>query len=151
FRIENDQVLKFLGLAPRPGSYRYAINEFADKIELLEKEANRAHLVDPKQRDVFDTKIVELADHLRLYIDLATLRMVRIVPPQTAEEEWLSLLDAAHAAQESGNDYPAARQVGTVLLAYAQNDPEKFNSELEKYRKWLDEQMPQETRLADFE
>ena len=34
FRIENDEVLNFLGLPERPGSYRYSINEIfaSDKI-----------------------------------------------------------------------------------------------------------------------
>src|SRR5258708_31605832 len=33
FRIVNDQVLNLLDLKPRPGSYRYAIEEFGSKFE----------------------------------------------------------------------------------------------------------------------
>src|SRR5262249_58644926 len=53
FRIENDQVLKLLDLKPKPGSFRYAIDEFADKLAKLEDEARRAHDVEPQKRDLF--------------------------------------------------------------------------------------------------
>src|SRR5262249_45782515 len=33
FRIENDQLLKLLGLEQRPGSWRYAITEFAGRFK----------------------------------------------------------------------------------------------------------------------
>ena len=60
FRIENDQVLDLLGLEARPGSFRYAIAEFADKMDRLEEAAKSAMAVDSKKREKFNEKILEL-------------------------------------------------------------------------------------------
>src|SRR5262249_14326817 len=46
FRIEDLQVLNLLGLEHRPMFWRYAIDEFADKIELIAREATRASKLD---------------------------------------------------------------------------------------------------------
>jgi ABC-type transport system involved in cytochrome c biogenesis permease subunit len=151
FRIENDQVLKLLGLEPRPLFWRYAIDEFGDKVELLEREAERARKIDSKQRDIFDVKILELEQHLGVYLELSRLRSALIVPPESPDDEWSTLFQSVNDTQRTGRENPALRSLATALLAYAKDDPQQFNAEIAKYRKLLDEQMPADTWRADLE
>ena len=67
FRIENDHLQDLLGLSPRSG-FRYAIDEFADKLPKLADKATRAQQIPAKQQDKFDVKSIELAQHLQTYI-----------------------------------------------------------------------------------
>jgi ABC-type transport system involved in cytochrome c biogenesis permease subunit len=151
FRIENLEVLKLLGLKPKPGSFRYAIDEFADKFGALEEEARRAHNVDPQKRDLFDQKVLELYDHLGKYVELAQLKVPLAVPPQGKDKEWQPFIDAMMEAKAGGKDNPAARALGEILMAYVDNKPEAFNKAVEAYREKLAVQMPRETEMAGFE
>jgi ABC-type transport system involved in cytochrome c biogenesis permease subunit len=151
FRIENLDVLKLLGLKPKPGSFRYSIDEFADKFPALEDAARRAHDLDPKQRELFDEKVLELFQHLQIYVELAQWQVPLAVPPQNKGEEWKSFWDAMREAKAGGKENPAARALGTILLAYAENKPDDFNKAVEAYREQLNKQMPAENGMASFE
>jgi ABC-type transport system involved in cytochrome c biogenesis permease subunit len=151
FRIENLDVLKLLGLKLKPGSFRYAINEFADKFPDLEREARRAHGVDPKKRSLFDVKVLELYDHLGIYVELAKIEVPLAVPPQGKGEEWKPFPEAVMEARAGGKDNPNARVLGTILMAYVDNKPDNFNNAVVEYRDMLASQMPRETEMAGFE
>ena len=63
FRVENDQVLRLLGLERRQG-LRYAISEFRDKMADIEKAASEAARVEASRRDVYQRQLLELTRHL---------------------------------------------------------------------------------------
>jgi ABC-type transport system involved in cytochrome c biogenesis permease subunit len=151
FRIENDQLLKLLGLEARPLFWRYSIDEFRDKIGELAERADRARNVPAKDRDVFDQKVMELVQHLELYMGLASLQTPYAIPPVSRGQEWQPFVEAFHQAQQTGQDNPNARSYGRLLMAYAQGKPDDFNRELASYRQRLDEQMPEQTRKANLE
>jgi ABC-type transport system involved in cytochrome c biogenesis permease subunit len=151
FRIENGQVLNLLGLPERPGSWRYSIEEFGGKMGEIERQAKQAHDLDPKQRDLFDTKIIELAQHLQLYVDLAQWEKPLAVPPQAGSEEWQPFLRAMLEARQTGQENPAARALGKILLAYAEGKPDEFNQEVAAYHQSLQDRMPQSVQKAGFE
>src|SRR5206468_819662 len=69
FRIENLDVLSLLDLKPRPGSYRYSIDEMGKKWTELDAALHRASA--KKEPDKFDQKLMELGEHLKLHIELA--------------------------------------------------------------------------------
>jgi ABC-type transport system involved in cytochrome c biogenesis permease subunit len=98
FRIENEQVLSLLGLQPRPG-FRYAIEEFSDKLEQFYAQANRAKKVPKEQRDLFDVKLIETAQHFELYTSLATRAVPYVLPPRSPGEEWQPYAQAEKEAQ----------------------------------------------------
>ena len=58
FRIENDQLLNTLGLEERSG-LRYSFAEFSEKILGLKETVAKANAVDPKQRDLFQRKLLK--------------------------------------------------------------------------------------------
>ncbi len=71
-RIENDQVLAFLELKARSG-FRYSIAELLPKLKEVEDQANRAGKKDEASRDLFDTKIMDLARRVHLIGRLTNL------------------------------------------------------------------------------
>src|SRR5581483_7289027 len=118
----NDQVLNLLDLKPKPMWWRYSIDELRPKMEVLNKEANRAHRLrreDPKKLDLFDTKILELAQHLQIYLDVAQLSTPFAVPPINGEGDWQPLIMAVMEARNTQKDNPHARALGAILVAYA--------------------------------
>lgn len=150
FRIENDHVLDLLGLPARPGFYRYSVDEMADKIDVLAKEAQRAKEVDPKQRDVFDAKILELADHLQLYMSLARLEL-RMTPPTQPNQEMQPLREVMVEAISAGDSSHPALPMMRLLRAYAGNRVDDFNKALADHRANIVKQLPTERGWARYE
>jgi ABC-type transport system involved in cytochrome c biogenesis permease subunit len=151
FRIENDQVLDLLGLEPRSKThFRYAIDEFRDKIDQLAERATRARKIESKQRSLFETKLIELAEHLELYIKLSSLQGIEPIPP-SAGNDWLTFHAALIEQQKTGEQNPALMAWGKMLFAYAHGDRESFNRELTSYRESLAKLKLEETDRTDFE
>jgi ABC-type transport system involved in cytochrome c biogenesis permease subunit len=150
FRIENDQVLNLLGL-PRREGFRYAIDEFRDKIDKLDEKANQAAKTDPKQRDVFQAKVLELAQHLDLYMKLARYEEPLLVPPARADEDWQPLGPALLASEREKNRDSDAFAFSRVLLAYADGDAKTFNKEVKTYRERLETRQGVSAGKAGFE
>jgi ABC-type transport system involved in cytochrome c biogenesis permease subunit len=92
FRITNDQVLGLLGLEPRPG-FRYAYNEFENKLPELEKKADRAAGKPAKERDRFEAKALELANNVNTYNHLSRgwESKLRLLPPPDGGQDWKPL------------------------------------------------------------
>jgi len=150
FRIENDQVLDLLALAPRSG-FRYAIEEFADRLPKLQEKASKAHDTPAKQQTLFDAKSIELAQHLQTYIQLSELDGIEVVPPETAGETWLTLRDAILQEQQNGKQNEAARSVAAILFDYGKDDVQAFNGDLVSYREYVAGLNLPETKTIDFE
>jgi ABC-type transport system involved in cytochrome c biogenesis permease subunit len=151
FRITNDQLLSMLKLEEKPGSYRYSVNEFADKISLIAQRAGAAQKKDASDRDLVDAQLVQLAEHLQIYVNVANLEGPYAVPPQSKGDDWKPLIQALGEEKQGGPENPAARALGMMLLAYAQDKPADFNREVENYRHRLDVQMPETLARTDFE
>ncbi len=171
FRIENDQLLNMLGLKAKPEFYRYSIEELAPRIEKLQEEATRARKVEPRQRNSFDQKTVELAEHLELYIQLAQWREMLPVPPASQGQEWKTFFQglqewepfvkalkedksfgaAVAEARQNGQPVPPAGALFGLMLAYSQGNVEQFNSQLADYQQQLADLIPGAVRTAKYE
>jgi ABC-type transport system involved in cytochrome c biogenesis permease subunit len=150
FRIQNDQLLDLLGLAPRSG-FRYSIEEFADKLPKLQEKAGHARDIPVKQQDLFDAKSIELAEHLQTYIQFSELDKMEMVPPDAAGGEWLALRNAIVKQQQNGQVNKPAMSFAAILVAYGKGDVETFNQEVSDYGKYLDSLHLPETKTIDFE
>ena len=149
FRIENDQVLNLLGLVARPGSYRYSLNEIGMHWHKLAEEVDRAK--NAQTRDLYDDKLLELAEHLRVYIELSGNQTLLAVPPAVKPPPdavpgtgWTTLGGASPSN-------PNAVALNDLLEAYDKGDVERFNKGVDAYRATLATAMPKETAQADFE
>jgi ABC-type transport system involved in cytochrome c biogenesis permease subunit len=150
FRIENDHVLDLLGLAPRSG-FRYAIEEFADKLPQLQEKASNAQMVPAKEQTLFDAKSIELAQHLQMYIRLSEFEGVELVPPEMAGGTWLTLREAILQEQQNGIQNDAARSIVSLLVDYGKADAQSFNRDLTSYRNYLAGLHLPELKTIDFE
>jgi len=81
-----------------------------------------------------------------------------VVPPQSSEEEWETYATAwtkgvVRSIVSQPESRPATESLTKMLLAYADDDAEAFNSEVESYRVWLSKNAPDQRDLekADFE
>src|SRR5439155_12929134 len=86
FRIENDQVLNFLDLQPRPGFYRYSMMELSPRFEAFFDEAARVADIDPKERDLYQSKIDLLQHRLSLFQSMMRGNVPLLLPPRKADE-----------------------------------------------------------------
>jgi ABC-type transport system involved in cytochrome c biogenesis permease subunit len=95
FRIENDQVLRLLDLENRPQFYRYSLNEIGKHFDQLDRETRRVVTLQKQggKLDLFDQKLLELREHIELYLELAQLHKPLAVPPEADDEDWRSLAD----------------------------------------------------------
>src|SRR5260370_8089086 len=150
FRIQNDQLLDLLGLAPRFG-FRYAIEEFADKLPKLEEKATHAQKIPPKDQDKFDVKSIELAQHLQTYIHFSDLDKMEMIPPDKPGGDWSSIQDALIQQQQNSQVNKALLPVAGILSAYGKGDIQTFNRKLADYRTYLDSLNLPETKPIDFE
>jgi ABC-type transport system involved in cytochrome c biogenesis permease subunit len=93
---------------------------------------------------------MELAQHLETYAELSQWHIPLTVPPQQGEE-WQPFLRAVVDARNTGEDNPAARALGSILLAYSEGDADKFNHELATYQEWLRANRPEDLEKTSFE
>lgn len=150
FRIENDQVLSQLGLKERSG-FRYSLSEFWDKRALVLRSAEEASQLPEDRRDLFQSKIIELARKLQTYFLIRRWVTPLVVPPQTDKEEWKALDEAMAQVHETGIDNPAARSYFSMIMGYAQGDARAFNAEIGRYRSLVDPSMGKDAFRTRFE
>jgi ABC-type transport system involved in cytochrome c biogenesis permease subunit len=159
FRIVNDEVLALLGLERRKG-YRYGFGELLPRMAVLQREAERAHNVKQKDRQVYDHKVVELFKHVELYVGLAEGRAetLKLVAPAFPGDDWKVLPKARVALRmlEDRNPNQLAAHVSTIafeamLYTYARGEPKEFNKVVERYHKLVGEVLPAEAGTASTE
>lgn len=104
FRIENDKVLDLLGLKMRD-RLRYSLAEFASKVPDLMSEADALggddehEAKDPKHYTLRDAKIMELAQHVKLYLGISSHTTPLVVPNPDGSDQWKSVGQAVHEMQ----------------------------------------------------
>ena len=147
FRIENDQLIKFLQLTPRDG-LRYSLREIinAGKVEEYFKEVHRVKKMDPKQHTLFDNKIDELAQHIQLVIQLSSHQTPLVVPNPNGDDLWKSFRDAFDRFDSQNDNLPKAIDAETykvyreLLVAYDAGEKREFNSILARHLADLESQ-----------
>jgi len=123
-RIDNDQVLNLLQLKPRPGFYRYSLEEIYPHFAELEDAKRVADKKEKLKRDVLDVKVLELHNHLGEFLKLLHLNDPGFIPTDSPEKKWATLLDIDkeiaknhHADIEALRDKVAEQTHDPQLLA----------------------------------
>ncbi len=93
FKIENDQVLALLKLEPRKGLL-YALEEFSEYAPLLLKQGDTSLRKPVEKRDLYDVKIIEVAERLKVYYQLSLVNAPMNIAPSGANPNWSTLPDA---------------------------------------------------------
>ncbi len=82
FRIHNLELLETLGLEPRQG-FRYAIDEFADKMVDFDNQVRLADSTPAAQRDLYAIKVLDLYRRLNEFL---VLQEAFRIPPRISAE-----------------------------------------------------------------
>ncbi len=153
FRIEHPRVLQLLNLKERPGSYRYAADEFRDKISELDREANLAHRKGPKDRDDFEKAVTDLAEHLTRYMVLAQWGQPYWLPPLEGEkaDNWKTLRDAVREVQNTGQRSADVIAIGKFLQAYGDGEVGEFNEGVRAYNERFAKRLEPDAARASYE
>lgn len=147
FRIENDQVLAFMGLKARSG-LRYSYSEFVDKVPDLGEEVERIENIEPKFRNLFESKLMELAHHVLIYKKLASYADPRVLPPRrTGDDRWLTLPEGSGQMEY----VPLMRAYAGIIMAYGEGKAADFNRAVAAYREALSQRVPDSFPKAEFE
>jgi ABC-type transport system involved in cytochrome c biogenesis permease subunit len=140
FRIENDQLLDMLKLERRVGSYRYSFAELGPSLKKLTEQADRARERDATKRDTYQVKVLELAEHLQLFVSLARMEDPLLVPiPNATDVSGFAILP--EATQKSPKD-PAVLAMFDMLEAYSKEDATAFNQALAGYTGIIEKRVP---------
>ncbi len=135
-RIENDQVLNFLELAPRPGFFRYSLAELQPRFLALFEESERVHDIDPKNHNLYDAKILLLEKRIGVFDAISKGSSPLVVPPARGDKDWASLRQGVHDLFQKQNvNDPALRSWLVMLMAYRDGDVKTFNKTLDAYSK----------------
>lgn len=147
FRIENIEVLSLLGLEPREG-FRYSFDEILPRIYDLHKQSEHAQSIAEDRRTVYDSKVLELGEHVKIFTDLQlTNPQLLVVAPSADQESWRSLEDGIKNAEKDGS----AQYLIKVLRNYHKGNAASFNADIKKYQAWLAAERPAEYKNCQFE
>jgi ABC-type transport system involved in cytochrome c biogenesis permease subunit len=152
FYVSNDEVLALLGLEPRSG-FRYSLKELIGTTPDQQRLLIEAAVAADKQRKdnkenmtLFQTKVLELMEHIDVFQSLAKKQSPRLIHPAQGSEDWdeltvwfsedeLPVTDLRPYAQDQRF---SSRQdvllLAAMMTAYEQNQVPQFNLALTKYR-----------------
>jgi ABC-type transport system involved in cytochrome c biogenesis permease subunit len=158
FRIENDQLLRELGLDMRE-RLRYSINELNHKIEFIEGQAHRIRNIPAKDRSLFDAKLMELYQHMHLCMEVSSMYAPRVVPDPEENQPWkpfrVAFMDMVEKIQSGEAEDPQTEETVKVymdlLRSYDASDKEGFNKKLAAHLDKLDRQSPVMMKMLKLE
>ncbi|MHB0955803.1 MAG: cytochrome c biogenesis protein [Pirellulaceae bacterium] len=105
FRIQNLELLDTLGLERRQG-FRYAIQEFAPKLDVFSEQVRQARRSEPDQRGLYEKKVLELDQKFNQYIMLREAFRPAPLRAESLREDLAQ--EANRREQNSGNVMPLA-------------------------------------------
>lgn len=150
FAIDHPDVLGLLSLEPR--QRRYSFDQVLGDVGRLEQQYTMAMSVDPRQRSLYQRKIIELGNRLDLYARFShQLGLLYLIPPAAGGDEWRQLRHAIDNAHAGSDIHPGAQQLIAALQAYGRDEPAEFNRAVAAYHDTLRATNPDITRYTRFE
>jgi ABC-type transport system involved in cytochrome c biogenesis permease subunit len=139
FRIDHPDVIDVLKLDS--ARKLFSMNELLAQAKQIEQQVDLINNTDPKARDLYQRKMLDLVRQINLYLSLEQMESLYLVPPLEAGGEWQQY-GQAMAAAPGGKVYAGAQAVQSALLLYQQGKPAEFNREMAGYHSLLAEKMP---------
>lgn len=111
FRIDNEQVLQLLELKYKPGFYRYSLNELRPRLNKFFVALKTAEDLNENKRELYHAKIIELAERLKAYEQLARHAAPTLIPKDKGSDTWLTLAEIDQkVAQQNPQLFEEARK-----------------------------------------
>lgn len=129
----------------------FSIGQLRASESKLNEQVSKAEQVDAKARDLYQRKMVELGDKLRLYFRMSDWQELYLVPPTGAERQWQTTEQVVKASEQTKQVGPALEAFVPILQAYGRNQPEEFNRAVAAYQGLIGEQLPGPGKTAAFE
>ena len=140
FRVENERLLTELKLPVREG-LRYSARELAPSIARLQRWSDAAsqRKRDGKPLDLFDTKVLEMAERIKLFSDLSGGATPLALPPDAAGHGWEAFADLRAAAGMTAEEIVLKKHGVTI---------ESMHTLTREKRQAIDTDIEKETDLA---
>ena len=150
FRIDHPDVLALMGLTHDDGK-RFSFAKIKEHYDTISNQAHNAMQVKPKKRNLYQKNVLDLFAHIMLYTRLSRLETPYFVPPLFDGEQWEPLAQALSDVHHSVRRQAALKSFLSLLAAYQDTDPQRFNQQLNQYRQLLNDHIPQIITRADYE
>lgn len=157
FRIDNQDILAFLGLDQSEKYFTIqqviSSKEQRDRLQSQIDQALQSQESGTlKTSDVYQRKILELADHLKLYIKLKNFGELYFIPPAHAGGDWQKVTSAV--AKKKANPAMASADLASfmqLLGDYNESKPDAFNAAVADYRGRLEQNLGTQQKKFEFE
>jgi ABC-type transport system involved in cytochrome c biogenesis permease subunit len=146
FRIDHPDIKSLLGLSD--SSKTFSIKEIFPKIDKLQEQYSKAREV--KNKDPFQRQIVELAQRVILFNQLASIESLYLSPP-LVNAEWRPFGEVMQAVKSKNERDPGAESFMGMIQSRADNSPEQFNALAASYSDLIEQRMPDLSRKLDTE
>ena len=151
FRIEHERIIELLGLERRPGDFRYAVDEFLPRMRELDQEANLARKTPSKERDAYQSGLIDLASNLTRFMAMAQFQRPHWIPPSKMGGDWQNFEQIAAESRRTGVPNPDAQNVLSILTAYSNGDVKIFNDAVKLHNDRLKLGFASDVARSDFE
>ncbi|HMB95223.1 MAG TPA: cytochrome c biogenesis protein CcsA, partial [Tepidisphaeraceae bacterium] len=143
-------ILRMFGLLT-PESL-FSMNDLSPNLPKLQEQYALASAVPAKQQDLYQKKIVDLANHILLFNELASIEPLYLSPP-LKNPQWRTFGEAIVAVEKNPqqNRDPGSEAIAVMIQAYHDNQPDQFNQAADAYRMAIANQLPQISRKLDLE
>ncbi|CAN5515393.1 hypothetical protein BH09PLA1_BH09PLA1_32330 [soil metagenome] len=161
FRIDHPDIISLLNLDSQRKVFSLA--ELQSNLAKVDEQVMRIGSVPKQKWNIYQRKMVDLHNHLKLFMSLADGRDLYIAPPLEPGQDWKTfqqaVIDGGSAAAAPGGT-PGARipRMNPGLAAYSamfnsyhSDRADMFNSAARDYLGYLSGLMPDVSRRVDFE
>jgi cytochrome c-type biogenesis protein CcsB len=145
FRVDHPGVIGLLGLDP--DQKRFSLSTILKSREKLQEQFVRAQGVPAKERDLFQRRIMDLAEKLSVYQQVGRMESLFLVPPLAAGQVWQPL----GKALAEPTIHPVAQTYLDAITAYHDDKPKEFNSIVRSYATTFQQKLLRDDQHARFE
>ncbi|MFO0848715.1 MAG: cytochrome c biogenesis protein ResB [Gemmataceae bacterium] len=151
FRIENDQVMNLLQLKRREG-LRYSVDEMKERFDEFDQAARKALEKDPKQRDLFEAKLLELRKHIEKYLEVWQGQAPILLPPTGSGLDWRTPAEAKRASVQAAFQAIRSKLEAEGLPAdFRSMQPDQQRRFLELFEPALEAEQAKDTAAAAWQ
>jgi ABC-type transport system involved in cytochrome c biogenesis permease subunit len=140
FRIDHKDVLDLLKLDD--SRKLFSRREIDANIAALEQQYQLARRVAPKERDLYQRKILELGERVMLFNTLAGVTPLFLSPPLAGQTEWKRFGDVIDGVEKKERRDAGVESFLTMIRAANDRDFATFNTVATEYNKVIDREMP---------
>jgi ABC-type transport system involved in cytochrome c biogenesis permease subunit len=141
-RVDYPDILTQLGLDA--GQKHFSLNDLIAQKDLVQKQFELASQTPEKQRDLYQKRIIELAQHIELYLEIREPGRLLLVPAAKENADWGPLMSGDHLA-------PGAERFIQLLQAYRDGRTRDFNQGVADYHASIAQNLPTSMAKVDFE